>query len=112
MSPFELERERNNSWQTSRAALSTKVSHLPTFTMAPPTRVFPVGDLEKHIQYQTVDFKEKRRKVRNFDLETCELFELVQYSCTTTKEQADRAAAGDPNPGRMDCYPLVRLFRR
>jgi hypothetical protein len=28
------------------------------------------------------------------------------------KEQSDRAAAGDPNPGRMDCYPFVRLFRR
>ena len=80
--------------------------------MAPPTPLFPVSELENRIQYHTVDFKEKRRKAHDFDLETCELFELVQYSCTTMKEQSDRAAAGDPNPGRMDCYPFVRLFRR
>jgi len=80
--------------------------------MAPPTALFPVSDLENRIQYHTIDFKEKRRKIRNFDLETCELLELVQYSCTTLKEQSDKAAAGEPNPGRMDCYPFVRLFRR
>jgi hypothetical protein len=80
--------------------------------MAPPTPVFPVSKLENRIQYHTVDFKEKRRKARNFDLETCELLELVQYSCTTLKEQSERAVAGEPNPGRMDCYPFVRLFRR
>jgi hypothetical protein len=28
------------------------------------------------------------------------------------KEQSDRAVAGKPNPGRIDCYPFVRLFRR
>jgi len=37
---------------------------------------------------------------------------MVQYTCTTLKEQANRAAAGERNPGRMECYPLVRLFRR
>lgn len=80
--------------------------------MAPPLQPFPVSQLEERAQYHTVDFKEKRRKIGKFDLETCELFELVQYSCTTLKEQSDRAAAGHPNPGKMDCYPFVRLFRR
>ena len=80
--------------------------------MAPRLQPFPVSELEERAQYHTVDLKEKRRKVRNFDLETCELFEMVQYTCTTLKEQANRAAAGERNPGRMECYPLVRLFRR
>jgi len=80
--------------------------------MAPPLQPFPVSQLEERAQYHTVECKEKRRKIGKFDLETCELFELVQYSCTTIKEQSDRAAAGHPNPGKMDCYPFVRLFRR
>ncbi len=80
--------------------------------MAPPLKPYPVSEIEERAQYHTVDMKEKRRKVRNFDLETCELFELVQYTCTTLREQADRAVAGHPNVGRTDCYPLIRLFRR
>lgn len=74
--------------------------------MAPPTSVYPVSELPERAQYHTVNFKEKRRKVRDFDLETCELFELVQYSCTSMKQQLETGNR------RMECRPFVRLFRR
>jgi len=79
--------------------------------MAPPTPLFPVSELEQKIQVTTVNFKEKRRKIRDFDLETCELFELVQYSCTTM-QQTMQAALSDRGPAQMECVPFVRLFRR
>ena len=84
----------------------------PFATMAPPLKAYPVSEIEERAQYHTIDMKERRRKVRNFDLETCELFELVQYTCTTLREHANRAAVGSPNVGKTDCYPLIRLFRR
>ena len=83
-----------------------------SYRMAPPSSPFPLSELEKRIQYNTVNFKEKRRKARDFDLEECELFELVQYTCTTPNQQLERKVAGLPNSNRMECWPFVRLFRR
>ena len=80
--------------------------------MAPPLDVFPLSELEDRIQYQTVKLKPKRRKQRQWQLENCELYELVQYTCTTAKEQVKKVVKGHPDPKRMDCYPFVRLFRR
>jgi len=80
--------------------------------MAPPLASFPLGDLEKHVRYRNVNFKAKRRKFRDFDLETCELLELVQYSCTSMKEQAERAPSKVPNSDQLECFPFIRLFRR
>lgn len=75
--------------------------------MAPPENSFAVSELENRVHLHTVDYKEKSRKLpRNFDLKRdCELFEMVQYSCSTPRELEAR-------PGRMECYPFVRLFRK
>lgn len=51
-------------------------------------------------------FKKKTRKPQ-IDFETCDLYELVQYSCTT-KETLAAAGIGK----KLECYPFVRLFRR
>ena len=85
--------------------------------MAPPEKTFPVGDLENRIHLYDVDYKEKSRKLpKDFDLKRdCELFELVQYSCTTQDEIEERALlSGGSKVGRgnIECYPFVRLFRR
>lgn len=82
--------------------------------MAPPEQPFPVSDLEQRIQYHTVNFKEKSRKLGgDFDLKRdCELLELVQYSCTTQEQQYERALASPTGTARMECFPFVRLFRK
>jgi hypothetical protein len=81
--------------------------------MAPPEHPFPVSALEQRVQYHTVDFKEKSRKLGDFDLKRdCQLLELVQYSCTTPEEQAERLVANPDAEPRMECHPFVRLFRR
>ncbi|KIW61540.1 hypothetical protein PV05_01651 [Exophiala xenobiotica] len=81
--------------------------------MAPPEHPFPVSALEQRVQYHTVDFKEKSRKLGDFDLKRdCQLLELVQYSCTTPEEQAERLLANPGSEPRMECHPFVRLFRR
>lgn len=81
--------------------------------MAPPEQRFPVGDLELRVQSHTVDFKEKSRKLGNFDLKRdCELLELVQYSCTTPEQQYRRAIESPDGKARMECFPFVRLFRK
>lgn len=87
--------------------------------MAPPEKVFPVSELENRIHLYDVDYKEKSRKLpKNFDLKKdCELYELVQYSCTTQEEVSERAMLGLSKPhsavrGELECYPFVRLFRK
>jgi|SRR5271170_8244955 len=80
--------------------------------MAPPTTLFPVSELESKVQVTSVNFKEKRRKIQDFDLERCELFELVQYSCTTLQQTMQQALTSERGNTRMECMPFVRLFRR
>ena len=81
--------------------------------MAPPEHPFPVSDLEQRVHYKAVNFKEKVRKLGDFDLKRdCELLELVQYSCTTPEQQYKRALASPTGSARMECFPFVRLFRR
>jgi len=76
------------------------------------TEPFPLGTLEDRIQYHSVNFKQKSRKLKDVNLEQCELYELVQFSCTTSKERAQMAAAGMKAPATVECFPFVRLFRR
>jgi hypothetical protein len=82
--------------------------------MAPPELVFPVSDLDRKIHGHTVNYKEKSRKLpQDFDLKRdCELMELVQYSCTTPDQQIERALASGSGRPRMECFPIVRLFRK
>lgn len=84
------------------------------FEMAPPEHTFPVSELEQRVQSVTKNFKEKSRKLpKDFDLKRdCELFELVQYSCTTDKQLRDRALQDPSSQRGIDCFPFVRLFRR
>jgi hypothetical protein len=84
-------------------------------TMAPPEITFPVSTLDQRVHYETIDYKEKSRKLvpRDFDLQRdCELLELVQYSCTTPEQQLKRAAASEEGSLRIECFPIVRLFRK
>ncbi|OCT52883.1 hypothetical protein CLCR_10943 [Cladophialophora carrionii] len=82
--------------------------------MAPPEHVFPVSDLDHKVHGHTVNYKEKSRKLpQDFDLKRdCELMELVQYSCTTPNQQIERALASGSRTPRMECFPIVRLFRK
>ncbi|KAK5937559.1 hypothetical protein PMZ80_010179 [Knufia obscura] len=86
--------------------------------MAPPEKTFAVSELENRIHLHDVDYKEKSRKLpKDFDLKRdCELYELVQYSCTTQEEIEQRLLVGTKsnNGGRggLECYPFVRLFRK
>jgi len=85
--------------------------------MAPPEKTFPISELENRVHLYDKEYKEKSRKLpRDFDLKRdCELYELVQYSCTTQEEMEERALLGPGlNRGRhqMECFPLVRLFRK
>ncbi|KAH0845957.1 hypothetical protein AYO21_01371 [Fonsecaea monophora] len=82
--------------------------------MAPPEHPFPVSELDQHVRSLTVNYKEKSRKLpQDFDLKRdCELMELVQYSCTTPKQQYERALASGTGTARIECYPIVRLFRK
>lgn len=86
--------------------------------MAPPEKTFPISDLENRIHLYDVDYKEKSRKLpKDFNLKRdCELFELVQYSCTTQEEILERSLIGAKatrgGQGGLECYPFVRLFRK
>lgn len=86
--------------------------------MAPPEKTFPISELEDRIHLYDVDYKEKSRKLpKGFDLKRdCELYELVQYSCTTQEEIEQRSLLGlkpaRGGKGGWECYPFVRLFRR
>lgn len=86
--------------------------------MAPPEKTFPISELEKGIHLYDVNYKEKARKLPpGFDLKRdCELYELVQYSCTTQEEMKQREMYGMKpargGKGGWECYPFVRLFRR
>jgi hypothetical protein len=83
--------------------------------MAPTEHTFPVSSLTSQVHSTTKNFKTKSRKLPiDFDLKKdCELFEVVQYSCTSEKEMRD-AVLRNPNvkPLPMECFPFVRLFRR
>lgn len=82
--------------------------------MAPPEQTFPLSELEQRVHFVTKNFKEKSRKLpKDFSLKRdCELFELVQYSCTTNEQLQAQALAQPQNQRGIDCYPFVRLFRR
>lgn len=87
--------------------------------MAPPEKTFPITQLEDRVHLHDVNYNEKSRKLpRDFDLtRDCELFELVQYSCTTQEEINERNLQGLAKPrnttrGHLECYPFVRLFRK
>ncbi|KIW89528.1 uncharacterized protein Z519_09684 [Cladophialophora bantiana CBS 173.52] len=82
--------------------------------MAPPEHPFPVSELDQRVRSHTVNYKERSRKLpQDFDLKRdCELMELVQYSCTTVKQQYERALASETGTTRMECFPIVRLFRK
>ncbi len=82
--------------------------------MAPPENTFPISQLEQRVHSVTKNLKEKSRKLpKDFDLKRdCELFELVQYSCTTL-DQLYEMKKNDPLvPVQTECFPFVRLFRR
>jgi Mitochondrial export protein Som1 len=83
--------------------------------MAPPEHHFPVSELEQRVLTVNKNFKEKSRKLpKDFDLKKdCELFELVQYSCTTIEAQLEhRKRNPDGEKLKQECFPFVRLFRR
>jgi hypothetical protein len=82
--------------------------------MAPPEHPFPVSELEHKVHGHTVNYKEKSRKLpKGFDLKKdCQLMELVQYSCSTEIQQMERALADGSGIPRIECFPIVRLFRK
>lgn len=82
--------------------------------MAPPENTFPISELEQRVHSVTKNFKEKSRKLpRDFDLKRdCELFELVQYSCTTMNQIHEIRKTDPMRPVQTECFPFVRLFRR
>ena len=82
--------------------------------MAPPENTFPISELEQRVRSVTTNFKEKSRKLpRDFDLKRdCELFELVQYSCSTIDQMYEKFKKNPQGQNRMECFPFVRLFRR
>lgn len=92
--------------------------------MAPPENPFPVHELPDRIRVKHIlnDIRpEKSRKLpKDFNiLRDCELYELVQYSCTTQEEFQESTMAGlrasngeNITPKQMECFPFVRLFRR
>lgn len=82
--------------------------------MAPPEDTFPLSELEQRVHFVTKNFKEKSRKLpKDFNLKRdCELFELVQYTCTTDEQLRDLALAEPHKQHQIECFPFVRLFRR
>ena len=75
--------------------------------MAPPLNIFPVETLPQAIQSQPINYKDKRRKQLDFNLENCQLLEMVQFSC----DPPDIRIKKRPDEP-MICEPIVRLFRR
>ena len=75
--------------------------------MAPPMQPFHVAELPTAIQSVPVEYKLKRRKVRDFNLENCELLEMVQFSCDPPEVRLKK-----PVNAPIHCEPVVRLFRR
>lgn len=82
--------------------------------MPPTEHVFPVTSLPQQVHFTTKNFKDKSRKLpKDFDLKKdCELFEMVQYSCTTDKEMREALLRNPKAAAPMECFPFVRLFRR
>lgn len=82
--------------------------------MAPPEKTFPVSELENRIHLYNVDHREKSRKLpKDFDLKRdCDLYEMVQYSCTTQLEIEEQLFLNPSAPVRRECFPFVRLFRK
>lgn len=74
--------------------------------MAPPLQTFPLNELPDRSREYSENYKKKIRKPQ-IDLETCDLYELVQYSCTTQETLASTGIGK-----KLECYPFVRLFRR
>lgn len=73
--------------------------------MAPLVDSFPVQSLPDRVNIvNQTNFLGKRRKPP-VDLRKCSLHEMTQYSCNPPDE-------GIPQPGRVVCKPLVKLFRR
>ena len=74
--------------------------------MAPPEHTFASTSLPAEAQLYTKDYKTKSRKIPDFDLKKCELFQILQYSCDPMMKQEE-----DPTM-RVECEPIQRLFRR
>lgn len=72
------------------------------FNMAPPVEVFPASELSQRVNTLP---NGRRRKGKPIDLSTCELLEMVQYSCGLKGEKVSRQAV-------IQCHPVVKLFRR
>jgi hypothetical protein len=74
--------------------------------MAPPLQSFPLNELPSRTHEYSHKYKTKIRKPQ-IDFETCDLYELVQYSCVN-RETLPSAGIGK----KLECWPFVRLFRR
>ncbi|EPS27145.1 hypothetical protein PDE_02088 [Penicillium oxalicum 114-2] len=74
--------------------------------MAPVTPKFHVSALPVNVKIVERNFTEPRpRKGPSVKLDECPLYEMVQYSCNPPSDNI-------PEPGRITCQPIVRLFRR
>jgi Mitochondrial export protein Som1 len=71
-----------------------------------PLQPFPVSELPDRSREYAVNGKTKIRKPP-IDIETCDLYELVQYSCIR-KDGTTENGVGK----KLECFPFVRLFRR
>lgn len=71
-----------------------------------PLQSFPLSELPDHSHEYDVNGKTKIRKPP-IDFETCDLYELVQYSCVKKARSANTDGGK-----RLECWPFVRLFRR
>lgn len=67
--------------------------------MAPPVEAFHASELRVQVNVQG------RRRKEPFELEDCELLEMVQYSCYLE-------SGGKGQQPDIKCDPIVRAFRR
>ncbi|CAG8953409.1 hypothetical protein HYFRA_00010158 [Hymenoscyphus fraxineus] len=73
--------------------------------MAPPTELFPTSQLPLRSQTSLTGTK---RKGFNGDLKTCELLEMLQYSC----EVSGGGRTERNREQKVRCWPVERFFRR
>ncbi|EFQ34042.1 hypothetical protein CGRA01v4_12098 [Colletotrichum graminicola] len=72
--------------------------------MTPPCKVFPVSELELHVQANVKGKKRKLPRGADVDLTKCALKEMTQFRC-----YVDDSKSRD-SPVR--CWPIHRLFRQ
>ena len=84
--------------------------------MAPPLNPFPLTSLPTEVYHTSSNLRPKARKLPNeFNItKDCELYELIQYSCTPIEETYEKAGQGAEGTSQqsMECWPFRRLFRR